>query len=133
VLCQLPSRREHAQTVSTLRAARASAARTAAQGEGSTPALLVRWTRVGAVAWDVFLVLGAVLLAWNMHPRFGRVLAVSGCVIAMALIVINLAVFPEPPGHNAIDLGPAIGLWYLIVTIRLAMSGRWAAEHELSA
>ncbi len=86
------------------------------------------------VAWDVFLVLGAALLAWNMwhHPRFGRFLAVSGCVIAAALIVINLAVFPEPPGHNAIDLGPLIGLWYLIATIRLAMSGRWAAEHDIS-
>jgi hypothetical protein len=86
------------------------------------------------VAWDVFLVLGTVLLAWNMwhHPRFGRLLAVSGCVIAVALIVINLAVFPEPPGHTVIDLGPVIGLWYLIVTIRLAMSVRWAAVHELS-
>jgi hypothetical protein len=86
------------------------------------------------VAWDVFLVLGTVVLAWNMwhHPRFGRLLAVSGCVIAVALIVINLAVFPEPPRHTVIDLGPVIGLWYLIVTIRLAMSVRWAAEHELS-
>ena len=53
-------------------------------------------------------------------------------MIAAALIVINLAVFPEPPGHNAIDLGPLIGLWYLIATIRLAMSGRWAAEHDIS-
>ncbi|HEX6757265.1 MAG TPA: hypothetical protein VF086_02460 [Propionibacteriaceae bacterium] len=86
------------------------------------------------VAWDVFLVLGAVLLACNMwyHPRFGRILAVSGCAIAAALIVTNLAVFPEPPGHNVIDLGPVIGLWYLIVTVRLAMSGQWAAEHEVS-
>jgi hypothetical protein len=86
------------------------------------------------VAWDVFLVLGAMLLAWNMwhHPRFGRVLAVSGGVIAIALLVINLAVFPEPPGHNTVDLGPVIGLWYVIVTVRLAMSRRWAAAHEIA-
>lgn len=85
------------------------------------------------VAWDVFLVLGALLLASNMwhHPRFGRVLAASGTVIAVALLVINLALFPEPPGHTAVDLGPVIGLWYVIVTVRLAMSGRWAAAHEL--
>lgn len=86
------------------------------------------------VAWDVFLVLGALLLAWNMwhHPRFGRILAASGMVIAISLIVINLAVFPEPPGHDAIDLGPVIGLWYTIVSIRLVMSGHWAADHAPS-
>jgi hypothetical protein len=85
------------------------------------------------VAWDVFLALGTVLLAWNMwhHPRFGRILAVAGMVIAVALVVANLFVFPEPPGNaGSVDLGPVIGLWYLIVTIRLAMSGRWAAAHE---
>lgn len=86
------------------------------------------------VAWDVFLVLGTLLLAWNMwhHPRFGRILAVSGMVIAISLIIINLAVFPEPPGHAAIDLGPVIGLWYAIVSIRLVMSGHWAADHAPS-
>ena len=83
------------------------------------------------VAWDVFLVLGAVLLAWNMwhHPRFGRILAASGMVIATSLIAINLAVFPHPPGHDAIDLGPVLGAWYTIVSIRLLMSGRWAADN----
>lgn len=86
------------------------------------------------VAWDLFFVLGAVLLAWNMwqHPRFGRLLAISGGMIAIALLVINLAVFPEPPGHDAIDLGPVMGLWYVIVTIRLAMSGHWAAANEVA-
>jgi hypothetical protein len=86
------------------------------------------------VAWDLFLALGTVLLARNMwrHPRFGRVLAVSGGVIAVALAVVNLAVFPEPPGQaGLVDLGPVIGLWYLIVTVRLAGSGRWAAAHEV--
>jgi hypothetical protein len=48
-------------------------------------------------AWDVFLALGAVLFAVNMwrHARFGRPLAVSGGVIAVALLVMNLAVFPD--------------------------------------
>jgi hypothetical protein len=85
------------------------------------------------VAWDLFLALGTILLASNMwsHPRFGRLLAVSGSAIAVALAVANLAVFPEPPGQaGSIDLGPVIGLWYLIVTIRLASTGRWAAAHE---
>jgi hypothetical protein len=52
-------------------------------------------------------------------------------VIALALVVANLIVFPEPPANaGSVDLGPVIGLWYLTVTIRLAMSGRWAAAHE---
>lgn len=85
------------------------------------------------LAWDLFFALGVVLLAWNMwqHPRFGRLFAISGSVIAIVFIVLNLTAFPEPPGHSgSIDLGPVIGLWYLIVTVRLAMSGRWAAAHE---
>ena len=83
------------------------------------------------VAWDLFLALGTILLACNMwhHPRFGRLLAVSGGAIAVALAIANLAVFPEPPGDaGSIDLGPLIGLWYLIVTVRLAMSADWAAH-----
>lgn len=86
------------------------------------------------VAFDLFLGLGTVLLAANMwhHPRFGRLLAVSGGAIAIALVVVNLTVFPEPPAEaGSIDLGPLIGAWYLIVTVRLAMSTRWVAAHAV--
>jgi hypothetical protein len=82
------------------------------------------------VAFDLFLGLGTLLLASNMwrHPRFGRLLAVSGGVIATALVAANLAVFPEPPADaGSIDFGPLIGLWYLIVTVQLARSTRWVA------
>lgn len=84
------------------------------------------------VAFDVFLGLGTALLATNMwqHPRFGRLLGVSGVAIAVALVVLNLVAFPEPPAEaGSIDLGPLVGTWYLVVTGRLAMSARWAAEH----
>ena len=86
------------------------------------------------VAWDLFLVLGAIFMAWNMwqHPQFGRILAITGGAIAIAMLVINLATFPTPPGHDAVDLGPVIGLWYVVVTVRLAMSARWAADREMS-
>lgn len=87
------------------------------------------------LAWDLFLALGVVLLALNMwqHPRFGRLFAISGSVLAIVFIVLNLTAFPEPPEHSgSIDLGPVIGLWYVIVTVRLAMSGRWAAAHEVA-
>jgi hypothetical protein len=84
------------------------------------------------VAWDAFLVIGTVLLAVNMwrHPRFGRVIALTGIAIAVALITINLATFPEPPGHaGLVDPGPFIGLWYVVASVRLLRSGRWVAAH----
>jgi hypothetical protein len=84
------------------------------------------------VTWDVFLVLGTVLLGVNMwrHPRFGRVIAASGIAIAVTLIAINLAIFPEPPGHaGVIDPGPIIGLWYVVVSVRLLRSARWVGTH----
>jgi hypothetical protein len=83
------------------------------------------------VARDLFLAIGTMLFAWNMwgHPRFGRVYAVTGIGVAAALLVVNLAVFPEPPGEaGSIELGPLVGLWYLIITIRLTMSLRWVAD-----
>ncbi len=84
------------------------------------------------VAWDVFLTIGTAALAWNMrdHPRFGRPYAVAGLLLAVALIVLNLAAFPENPGAaGAVDVGPLIGLWYLWVTLRMAWSLGWAREH----
>jgi hypothetical protein len=80
------------------------------------------------VAWDLFLAVGTVLLAWNMrhHPRFGPAFAWSGLAIATALLVLNLLAFPAPPGDaGSVDLGPLIGLWYLAVTIRMAGSLGW--------
>ena len=49
------------------------------------------------VAWDVFLAIGTAALTANMrrHPRFGSGFGVSGLVIAVALIGLNLARFPE--------------------------------------
>jgi len=77
------------------------------------------------VAWDVFISLGTLLFALSMFKdsRFGRVVALLGVLVALALLVLNLWTFPIPPANsNLIDLGPLLGLWYLIVTIFI---GRW--------
>ena len=87
------------------------------------------------VAWDVFLVLGTVLLGVNMwrHPRFGRVIAATGIATAVTLIAINLALFPEPPGHaGAIDLGPVLGAWYVVVSVCLLRSARWLGTQPVA-
>ncbi len=81
------------------------------------------------VAWDVYLGLGTLLFAisaWS-HPRLGRLFAVSGGLIAVALLALNLAAFPRPPGDaGAIDVGPLVGLWYLAVVIAMFRSIGWA-------
>jgi hypothetical protein len=80
------------------------------------------------VVWDIFLGIGTILLAFNMftHPRFGKVFSISGMVIALALLILNISAFPVPPGEaGSIDLGPLVALWYLAVTIRIAMSMKW--------
>jgi hypothetical protein len=72
-----------------------------------------------------------VLLAWSMrrHVRFEWLFTWSEIVIACTLLVLNLRVFPEPPADaGSVDLGPLIGLWYLIVTVRMAMSVAWVRE-----
>lgn len=80
------------------------------------------------VAWDVFLALGTFLLALNMwtHPRFGRVFAVVGGVLAALLLALNFGTFPEPPADaGLLDPGPLVGLWYLAAAIRIGFSLRW--------
>jgi hypothetical protein len=85
------------------------------------------------VAWDLFLAIGTAMLAWNMgrHPRFGRAYAATGLLLAVALLGLNLAAFPENPGRaGLVDVGPLIGGWYLWVTLRMATSMRWAHDHR---
>jgi hypothetical protein len=55
------------------------------------------------VAWDVYLGLGTLLFAFSAwsHPRLGRPFAVSGALIAMALLALNLASFPTPPSDSS--------------------------------
>jgi hypothetical protein len=83
------------------------------------------------VVWDIFFGVGTVLLALNMfrHPRYGKVFSISGTAIALALLVFNIYSFPVPPAESgSIDLGPFVALWYLAVTIRIAMSFKWVDE-----
>ena len=83
------------------------------------------------MAWDVFLAIGTALLAWNMrrHPRFGPAYAATGLLLAIALLGLNLAAFPENPGRAGwIDVGPLVGGWYLWVTLRMA--ARWAGPRH---
>jgi len=77
------------------------------------------------VAWDIFISLGTLLFAISMlrDARFGRILGTAGVLIAVALLILNLWTFPTPPAAKyLVDLGPLVGIWYLIVTIMMI---RW--------
>jgi len=77
------------------------------------------------VAWDIFISLGTLLFAISMFgdARFGWILGMAGVLIAVGLLILNLWTFPTPPAaKNLVDLGPLVGLWYLVVTIMMI---RW--------
>jgi hypothetical protein len=86
------------------------------------------------ISWDFYVAVGTILLAVNMvrHPRFGRVIGTAGILIGAALLGFNLATFPVPPAEaGSIDLGPALGLWGLVVAVMMARSIGWLREQGL--
>lgn len=90
------------------------------------------------LAWDVYLALGTfafALAAWR-HPRYGRVVGASGALVATALLALNLWTAPTPPASaGLVDLGPAVGFWYFVVTLISLRSLGWARSRvvELEA
>lgn len=83
------------------------------------------------VAWDVYIGLGTACFAIAMlrHPRFGKTMGIAGLVLATAVLALNLATFPTPPAEaGLLDVGPAIGLWYLVGTILMWRSMSWVKE-----
>lgn len=81
------------------------------------------------VAWDIFISLGTLLFAISMlsDARFGWILGIAGILIAVALLILNLWTFPTPPAaKNLVDLGPLVGIWYLVVTIMMI---RWLMKY----
>jgi hypothetical protein len=83
------------------------------------------------VAWDVYIAVGTVFFGWAMlsHPRFRWYFGAAGMLIGILLLVLNLLPFPSPPSSaGLVDLGPLVGLWYLIATIQTWRSLDWAKD-----
>lgn len=81
------------------------------------------------VAWD-FLI-GTAMIFWGVALRgrsgFGPGWGVPLMVLGVALIVLNAATFPWPPGsHGLVDIGPWIALFFVGLGVRLIMLGRQA-------
>jgi hypothetical protein len=80
------------------------------------------------VAWDVYVAVGTACFAIAMlrHPRFGKPMGIVGLVLASTMLALNLSSFPTPPAEaGLVDIGPGIGLWYLVATILMWRSMSW--------
>jgi hypothetical protein len=87
-------------------------------------------------AFDSYIGLGTIFFAVAMwrHPRFGRVVGVAGLAIGAGLLGVNFYTFPAPPASAGLfDPGPAMGLWYLAVTILMVRSLPWAKRRAIGA
>jgi hypothetical protein len=83
------------------------------------------------ISWDIFISMGTLLFAVAMlrHPKLGKLLGVSGILLGASIFVVNFLTFPMPPAETGLfDLGPIMGLWYLIVGIKLIFSLKWVDE-----
>jgi len=98
---------------------------------------LVNQVQLGLdISWDIFVAAGTVLFAVSMlgHPKLGRILGWTGILIGTGLFAINFLTFPVPPAESGfIDLGPVMGLWYLVVGIKIIMSLKWVDKRLASA
>jgi len=89
----------------------------------------LNWIQLGLdVSWDIYIGVATILLGVAMasHPRFGRIAALVSIGLGAALLVLNLAAFPTPPGESgSVDVGPFVGLWYLLLCLRVRTSVGW--------
>lgn len=77
------------------------------------------------VAWDLYVGTGTILFALCMFGRrgLGVWFAVPGLLISIIFLIFNITTFPKPPDTaGLVDLGPLVGLWYLVVYVRLGVS-----------
>lgn len=80
------------------------------------------------VSWDIFITLATILFGLSMfnHPRFGKVFGWVGILVGGVTLFLNLYTFPVPPREAGLmDLGPAVGLWFLAVSIQMIRSLTW--------
>ncbi len=82
------------------------------------------------VAWDILI--GAGLVFWGLAIRrrsgLGLGWAIPSLLFGIALVILNAATFPWPPANRGLfDIGPAIAVFVLLMSARLALLGRRAS------
>jgi len=79
------------------------------------------------VAWDMLIGTALIFSGAAIRRRSGLGLgwAIPSVALGIALIVLNAATFPWPPGDRGlIDIGPFIGLFVMLLGARLTILGR---------
>jgi len=80
------------------------------------------------ISWDIYISVATILLGvvlWK-HPRFGMVLGGITVFAGLLLLVLNLWTFPTPPGESGLfDVGPFVGLWFVVLSVRMLFSVKW--------
>lgn len=74
------------------------------------------------VSWDIFVCLATILFGYALLRTRGveRWLGAAGILAAGLLLIFNLATFPVPPAEaGSVDLGPAVGIWFMLASIRI--------------
>lgn len=79
------------------------------------------------VAWDMLIGTALVFSGVAIRSRSGLGLAwgVPSILLGAALIALNAATFPMPPGNaGLVDIGPGIGLFVIALATRLTLLGK---------
>ena len=80
------------------------------------------------ISWDIYISVATILLGvvlWR-HPRFGMVLGGITVSAGLLLLALNLWTFPTPPGESGLfDVGPFVGLWFVVLSVRMLFSVKW--------
>ena len=97
----------------------------------------LNWVQLGIdVSWDIYGSVAIILLGWVFctHPRFGIVFGTVTILAASLLLVLNLWTFPAPPGESGlIDVGPFVGLWFVVLSLRMLFSVKWWTHRYVPA
>ena len=83
------------------------------------------------LVWDVFICISFLLFGISMFRSryFGAVFGITGILIGVALLTLNMATAPTPPASaGLIDLGPLAGVWFLAISIQLLRKAKFAAK-----
>jgi hypothetical protein len=88
------------------------------------------------VSWDIYISVATILLGvvlWK-HPRFGFVLGGITLFAGLLLLALNLWTFPIPPGESGLfDVGPFVGLWFVVPSVRMLFSVKWWTKQYAQA